>query len=148
MPSTSRKVWGVHTQVRASPASLVISPLSATLTSSASPSTLSHWSKHRRSPLLVRLSYKATVWASLVVQWLRVRLPMKTTWVRPLVEEKISDAREQLSLHTTTTSLRAQSLCSATRSHRNEKPMHCSQRKVHAQPKIKLKRNKNNKVKF
>ena len=111
MPSTSRQVWGVHAQARASPASLVISPLFATLISSASPSTLSHWSKRRRPPLLVRLSYKATLRTFLVVQWLRIRLPMKTTWVRPLVEEKIPDAREQLSLRTATAS--AQNLCSA-----------------------------------
>ena len=87
VPSISRKVWGVPIQVRASPASRIISPLSATLTSSALPSTLSHWSKCRRSPLLVRLSYKATMWTSLVVQWLRICLPMKTTWVWPLVRE-------------------------------------------------------------
>ena len=70
-----------------SPASRIISPLSATLTSSALPSTLSHWSKCRRPPLLVRLSYKATMWTSLEVQWLRICLPMKTTWVWPLVRE-------------------------------------------------------------
>ena len=51
--------------------------------------------------LHIKLIY---VWASLVAQWLRIRLPMQGTRVQALVR-KIPRAAEQLSLCATTTSL-------------------------------------------
>ena len=36
---------------------------------------------------IVRKEWKSSVWASLVAQWLRIRLPMQGTWVRALVRE-------------------------------------------------------------
>ena len=73
--------------------------------------------------------------ASLMAQWLRIRLPMEGTWVRALAG-KIPHAAEQLSPCATTTEPVLQSLRATTpeprrlepvlcnkRSHRNEKPM-------------------------
>ena len=36
-------------------------------------------------------------WASLVVQWVRIHLPMQETWVQSLVQRVWDDASEQLS---------------------------------------------------
>ena len=46
--------------------------------------------------------FKSTFRASLVVQWLRIRLPMQGTWVQALVQEDPT-CREQLSLCATAT---------------------------------------------
>ena len=71
---------------------------------------------------------------SLVVQWLRICLPLQGTWVRPLVQE---DPSGKISLCTTTTeptywnyqSLHplAAVVCNK-RSHLNEKPMNSNWR--------------------
>ena len=67
-------------------------------------------------------STKAPERASLVAQWLRVRLPMQGTQVRALVQE---DATEQVSpCATTTEPARLEPVLRNKRSHHNEKPTH------------------------
>ena len=56
----------------------------------------------------------STNWTSLVVQWLRIRLPCRGHRFGPW-SGKIARAEEQLSLCATATELKPQSPCSATR---------------------------------
>ena len=72
-------------------------------------------------------SQKSVTGTILLVQWLRIHLPIKGTLVQSLVQ-KNATCHGQLSPCATTTEPMLQSACSATRSHCSEKPMHCNQR--------------------
>ena len=69
--------------------------------------------KEESFPALLTLGPEELLRASLVVQWLRIRLPMQETWVLSLIG-KTPHAAEQLSRCTTTTEPVLQSLGAAT----------------------------------
>ena len=63
---------------------------------------------------------------SLVVQWLRIRLPMQGTWVRALVWEDPTCCGATKPVHHNYWACALEPVLHNKRSHRNEKPAHCN----------------------
>ena len=63
-----------------------------------------------------------------MVKWFRIHLLMQGTWVQSLVQEDPMCHRATRPVHTTPETRTLYSLCSAMRSHHNEKSAHRNQR--------------------
>ena len=69
---------------------------------------------------------KHVSWTTLVVQWLRIHLPMQRTWVRSLVREDSTCLGASKAMNCNYWSLHPELLLCNKRSHGNEKFKHCN----------------------